>query len=371
MVIMRTELLKERRLLSHRDARMSTDQIGSIHIPPVAVYAWLVFRLYHRNALLSAILILAFAAGAFAQNGDTADTIRIDSDLVNLQVSVLGQDPLKPPNFLQQRDFVVLDDDTPQEISFFAAADSPFDLVLVLDLSGSTANKLKMIRKSAKRFVEACRPMDRIAVITFAEDLEVVSPLTSDHKVLEHEIDDISRLTDGTRFWDAMRFVFEKIVAPGQSSRRTAIVIMTDGVDNALPDVTGPGSQSTFEELVNLEERSDAIVFPVYLDTEKEEVQKRRTPASAYVSAKAQLAQLAEISGTSVRKANKLADLESVYEQIIRDLGTVYSIGYRPTNVTRDGKWHKITVNLVDRSELTARTRTGYYAGALASTTPK
>lgn len=316
-----------------------------------------------------ALLLVGLPTFIRAQVPDSPDTIRIDSDLVNLQVSVLSHDPLKPPVPLQQSDFVVLDDGAPQQIAFFAAADEPFDLVLVLDLSGSTSNKLGMIRKSAKKFVEACRPMDRIAVVTFAEDLEVVSSLTSDHKALKHDIDDIERLSDGTNFWDALRFVFDKIVS--RSSRRTAIVLMTDGVDNALPDVAGPGSQTTFEELITQVQHSDVITFPVYLDTEKQEVEKRHTPASAYVTAKAQLAQLAVVSGTVVHKASKLQDLETIYGQIIRDLGTVYSIGYRPVNNTRDGRWHRVAVNLVDKPELSARTRSGYFAAAIASTSPK
>jgi len=324
-----------------------------------------------KGIFLAVVVLLALAMSVFAQTADPADTIRIDSDLVNLQVSVLSHDPLKPATSLQQRDFQVFDDGTPQEISFFGAADAPFDLVLLLDLSGSTANKLKMIRKSAKRFVEACRPMDRIAIVTFSENLEVVSPLSSDHKVLERDIDDIERLSAGTNFWDALRHVFEKIVGPGQSSRRTAVVVMTDGVDNALPDVEGEGSRTTFEELANMARRSEAIIFPVFLDTEKEEVKRHSTPAEAYVLARAQLARLAEISGTVVHRAAELSDLESVYEQIIRDLGTVYSIGYRPANNTRNGKWHKVSVALADRPELAARTRGGYYAGALTAITPK
>jgi VWFA-related protein len=324
-----------------------------------------------KSVWLGVVLVLCLSGALSAQTEEPAETIRIESDLVNLQVSVLGHDPLKPPNFLQQQDFLVFDDGTPQEISFFEAADAPFDLVLVLDLSGSTSNKLKMIRKSAKRFVAACRPADRVAVVSFAENLEIVSPLTSDHKMLSRDIDDIERLSNGTNYWDALRYVFERIVRPGQSSRRTAVVLMTDGVDNALPDVPGSGSITTFEELTNVAEHSDAVLVPIYLDTEKEEVKRKSSPASAYASAREQLARLAEISGTVVRKANKLEDLANIYEQIIRDLGTVYSIGYRPANTNKDGKWHKLGVSLVNRPELSARTRSGYYAGALATTTPK
>ena len=71
--------------------------------------------------------------------------MRIESDLVDLKVNVLGLAPETPAPLLEQKDFQVLEDGAPQEISFFAAADAPFDLVLLLDLSGSTAGKLKML----------------------------------------------------------------------------------------------------------------------------------------------------------------------------------------------------------------------------------
>jgi hypothetical protein len=46
---------------------------------------------------------------------------------------------------------------------------------------------------------------------------------------------------------------------------------MTDGVDNALPDVYGEGSQATtFEQLVEATRRSDTIVLPIYLETERD-----------------------------------------------------------------------------------------------------
>jgi VWFA-related protein len=283
---------------------------------------------------------------------------------------VLGHGPLKAPDPLQQRDFLVFDEGTPQQIAFFAAAAAPFDLVLLLDLSGSTADKLKLIRKSSIRFVETARPLDRIAIVTFTASLQIVSPLTSDHEKLRRAIDDIEKPSGGTNFWDALRYVLETIAQTSQASRRSATVVMTDGVDNALPDVAGEGSRTTFDELLNIAERSDAVIFPVYLDTEREEVKRHRATQSAYVTARAQLAQLAETSGTVVHRANKLTDLESIYDQIIRDLGTVYSIGYRPANNARDGKWHKIRVGLVNHPELGARTRSGYYAKELRSGSP-
>jgi len=113
-----------------------------------------------------------------AQAPDSTDTIRIDSDLVNLNVSVLSKTPVQGVAPLQQKEFAVFENGAPQEVSFFASAEAPFDLVLLLDLSGSTAKKIDLIRKSSKRFVEAARPGDRIAIVTFAAEVQVVSPLT-------------------------------------------------------------------------------------------------------------------------------------------------------------------------------------------------
>jgi hypothetical protein len=103
------------------------------------------------------------------------DVLRIDTDLVNLNVSVFNRKGAQVPASLQQKDFAVLDNGEPQEISFFASNDAPFDLVLLLDLSGSTSDKIGLIRKSARRFVDAARPGDRIAILTFTADILLVS----------------------------------------------------------------------------------------------------------------------------------------------------------------------------------------------------
>lgn len=297
-----------------------------------------------------------------AQTPEPTDTIRIDSDLVNISVSVFSRNSLPSKAALEVKDFVVFENGTPQEISFFASADTPFDLVLLLDLSGSTADKIKLIRKSAKRFVEATRPGDRVAIVTFTADVQVAALLTLDHEALKAGIDQIEKPRGGTNFWDALRFVLEHIVGQSRAEgRRSAVVVMTDGVDNALPDVFGDGSVTIFAELIEIVRRSETIVLPVYLDTEKEAV-KHGTPRSAYALAQHQLAELASESGNPVYQARKVEDLNGVYARVIHDLSTIYSLGYRPTNRARDGSWRTVSVQLVGHPELASRSRRGYYA---------
>jgi VWFA-related protein len=142
--------------------------------------------------------------------------------------------------------------------------------------------------------------------------------------------------------------------------RRSAVVVMTDGVDNALPKVYGDGSTTSFEELLKIVQLSDTIVLPIYLDTEKEQ-DKRGMITEAYAMARQQLAMLAAESGNLIYQARKVKDLEGVYDQVMRDLSTVYSIGYRPTNHARDGSWRGVTVQLLKHPELAVRVKHGYY----------
>lgn len=310
--------------------------------------------------LRTAFLVLLFSSIVVAQ--DPVETIRIDSDLVDLKVSVLGFAPNNPPPSLAPRDFLVLEDGVPQEITFFAAADTPFDLILLLDLSGSNSKNLKMIRNSAKRFVDAARDVDRIALVTFTDRPALYSTFSLDRKKLKRTIDEMDDAVGGTNFWDSMDWVLHDLVAHGSGLRRSAIVVMTDGVDNALPGVAGPGSRLPFEELLERIRNSESIVFPIYLDTEEENVKKFHTPREAYALARDQLAQIANVCGTPMYKAARLSDLDAVYAQVVRDLSTVYSIGYSPTNRSLDGKWRSLEVLLMKRADLFARTKRGYYA---------
>ncbi|HUE81685.1 MAG TPA: VWA domain-containing protein [Pyrinomonadaceae bacterium] len=308
------------------------------------------------------VVICVAAGGCLAQTAEPDETIRIDTNLVDLKVRVtsLNREGHKP--LLEQEDFQVFENGEAQEISFFAAADAPFDLVLLIDLSGSTAEKIKLIRRSAKAFVEATRPTDRVGIVTFSDTIQIISNLSVDRLLLKRLIDRIEKPVGGTNFWDSLNYVFGTMLSTQESSRRSAVIVMTDGVDNALPDVFGDGSQIGFTELLVKVRDSAAIVFPIYLDTEKEQVRRDRRMAATYSIARDQLAELADACGTVVYRANKLKDLEKVYQHVIRDIATVYSIGYSPSNPQRDGGWRSVSVRVRDKPGVAVHTKPGYYA---------
>ena len=312
---------------------------------------------------LASLLLLVMANVSRSQ--DPIETIRIDSDLVDLKVSVLNASKSAAPSLLEQKDFLVLEDGKPQDIAFFAAADVPFDLVLLLDLSGSNSKKLKMIKQSARRFVDSARPVDRIALVTFTDRPTLYSSFTLDRKKLKQSIDEIDDASGGTNLWDALNYVLEDMVIHGPTSRRSAIVLMTDGIDNALPGVPGNGSEITFEALMQTIRESETIIFPIYLDTEEEvvkDIKRLHVSRENYSMAREQLGRIAATCATTLYKAVKLSDLDQLYGQVIRDLSTVYSVGYRPSNRILDGKWRSVEVQLPQRPDLMARTKRGYFA---------
>src|SRR3989440_8759198 len=297
-----------------------------------------------------------------ASSNDDVDVVRVDTNLVSLNVSVYATKLRTEVAKLEQKDFTITEDGHPQEISFFATTEVPFDLVLLLDLSGSTSDKRDLIRKSTKKFIEAARPSDRIAIVAFADDVWIVSPLTVDRAKLMSAANQIAG-GGGSHVWDALEFTLDQALGSATSPRRRAIVFMTDGVDNALQGGTA-GSSISYADLLESVRKHDALIVPIYLDTEDRDSDSflgdmgRR----AYENARNTLAVLAYESGGLYYSARKVEDLNGVYEQVIEDLSKVYSLGYRSTNEKRDGSWRTVNIEITAHSDLKKRERPGYYA---------
>ena len=285
------------------------------------------------------------------------EVVRVEANLVSLNVSVYSNKLKKHVSTLGQKDFAVFEDGREEAVTFFATTDVPFDLVLLLDLSGSTAGKRDLIRQTTRRFVEAARPADRLAVVTFSDYVQVISPLTGDRRRLLESVSKIEG-TGGSHVWDALKFTLDRVVGPKENERRRAVVMMTDGADNALMGFGGPGSKIQYGDLLEAVRQTDTLVIPIYLDTEHDDPLSKRV----YESARRTLSMLADESGGLYYKARRLEDLEGVYGQVIADLGKVYSLGYKPTNDRRDGLWREVSIRIRDRPDLSARARPGYYA---------
>ena len=291
---------------------------------------------------------------------DPGDVIKTETSLVSLNVSVFNSKSKLFVGSLTKDDFRVLENNQEQTVTYFASTDVPFDLVLLVDLSGSTTEKRDLIKKSTLRFIEAARPADKLAIVTFSDTPTVISPLTLDRAQLAASVVNMEGV-GGSNVYDAVKFALDEVVGPKSLERRRAVVLMSDGVDGALMGFDPPHrSKTSFAELVEQVRQTDVLIVPIYLDTEESD--GNRYIKEQYENARRTLNLLANESGGTYYRARKISDLNGVYEQVINDLGKVYSLGYKPTNAMRDRSWRWVKVSIANRADLVARTRPGYYA---------
>jgi VWFA-related protein len=289
-----------------------------------------------------------------------SDAIVLTSSLVSMNVSVTDRAG-KTLAGLKKEDFKIAENGEEQAVDFFAPSTAPFNLVLLLDLSGSITDKIEVVKSAALHFLDVVGPEDKVAVVTFTRDVTVISNLTNNRDLLRKRIKAIKKPEGGTAFYEAMWFTLVDTLR-GTEGQRNAIVVMSDGVDNSLERFNPAHSRVSFDQLARRLQGSDCIMFPIYLDTEYEEVFERGNSSSeSYAVARDQLAHIADITGGRLFQAQHPEDLAGVYNQVAEALRTVYSVGYYPTNGQRDGTFRRVSIG-VDKAGVVVRSRKGYYA---------
>lgn len=297
-----------------------------------------------------------------SQDVTEGDVIRVDSQLVTLNVSVIDRNTNRGVVGLTKSDFKLFENGAEQEILQFDSSSAPFDLVLLIDLSGSTRDVVKLIRAAALRFINAARPSDRIGVIAFAGQTQVISPLTLDRQTLRQRVSAVDTAPVGdTKLYDATDFALTRSIQDSKNARRTAIILMSDGLDNSIPGVQGEGSKLPYKELLNSLQESDGVLYTLWLNTEYESLSPLDTQPEAFDAAHDRMKEMADTGGGVFYEVERLEDLAGAYERVVADLGTVYSLAYRPLDKVRDGKWRAIKVNIA-RPATVARGKRGYYA---------
>ena len=311
-------------------------------------------------------------------------SLKLETHLINLNVSATDNTGKAIPD-LKQGDFSVYEDGVKQQISFFSPERSPFNLVLLIDLSGSMKDEIELIKETAIHFLDVIGTQDSVAVVTFSTDVTVISHLTKDRDDLRESIDWMLAPAGGTAFYDALGYAlveeFRKV-----KRERNAVIAITDGEDNILQanlvgklrpgSLRGPaaGSFLTFEELLDGATESDTLIYPIHLNpTPPQPIIPANIPSAAQSQsplvqvqsemteiATKQLHSLADASGGRFYHANRISDLHGVFDQVAAELRTVYSMAYTPTNLNYDGRFRKIQVQ-VNKPGVAIRTRPGYY----------
>jgi VWFA-related protein len=326
---------------------------------------------------------------------DPGDVIRVNTTLVTLPVSVMDRDGRYVPN-LRKEDFRILEDGTEQEVAFFSSFDKPFSVVLMIDTSNSTRFRLEDIHEAAITFINQLRPDDRVMIVSFDDDIKVLSDFSVDRGRLTRAIQR-AHTGDGTRLYDAVDMVMNQRLS--QVSGRKAVVLFTDGVDTT-------SRRATYESNVLDSEELDALIYPVQYDTFSDvgggaptwpgartddifgqilggifgggRVGRRGgvagTSRREYEMANRYLQDLSARTGARKYQADSIQNLATAFSNIAEELRRQYSIGYYPKRAPHQGERRQIRVR-VNRPNLAVRTRDSYVfkqdAGIAAQDAPQ
>jgi len=337
------------------------------------------------------------------------DVLKIDATLIDVPVVVSNRNNQYIPT-LTRKDFVIYEDGVQQEISFFASQEVPFHVALLLDTSGSTRDSLPDIQAAALEFVNQLRYDDRVMVIAFDSEVEVLCEFTSDRDRLRHAI--YSARTGGsTKLYEAVYLAISERLKSIKG--RKAIVLLTDGEDTASKSVT-------YQEAVDIVAESDTLVYaisypsselgpsnpypspypnpnppgrspwpfptplPIPIPPPRDRYPRDRHPeprdrrpwpvsenwaaapqvkdpmTSRKLSTKRFLEDITQNSGGDLYFANSIRDLPAVLGTIAAELRHVYLLGYYPSNAITNGKYRRIKVRVPEHGDLIVRHKFGY-----------
>lgn len=308
---------------------------------------------------------------ATSTNSDE-EVLKIDTNLISIPVTIATKNGVYVPS-LSKGNFQIFEDGKEQEIAYFGTTDKPFTAILLLDVSGSTSLKIEQIQDGAISFVKQMLPQDKVMVIEFDSGVKTLLEYSSDKNVLEAAIRKL-RFGGGTSLYDAVDRTLERELKKVEGKK--AIVLFTDGVDTT--------SRSTYERSLSLAVESEAVIFPIYLNTYLDSIgigggngpmtapailgipgmgggtQQIGATRAEYALGRRYLQDLANATGGRIyRPDNSSAGLNAAFEGIAEELRSQYEVGYYPASEGKSGDVKKIKIR-INRPNLIIRGRDSY-----------
>jgi VWFA-related protein len=238
---------------------------------------------------------------------------------------------------MKESDFTVYENGVQREVAKVVPTTEPFNLVLLLDVSGSVEERIEFIRKAARDFLRTASPQDRIAIISFRNDIQVISDFSTDRSMLSRKLDEIDA-GGATALYDALGYVLADTVKKLRGER-TAVVILSDGDDNK--------SFVPFPAILEAITESGALIYPLYIPSglipeasvPKPEVTidpLRTRYLTLTTRAHEEGQKLAQVSGGVYYPIRHLEELQRAYDDVVVQLRTAYTITYA-SNVNPSG----------------------------------
>ena len=294
-------------------------------------------------------------------------TIRVPVNLVDVLFTVLNRRN-KLVSDLEQKDFRVLDDNTPQDIRYFSKqSDLPLRIGMLLDTSNSIRDRLKFEQDAANNFLFSVlrRNKDEAFVMTFDDEPEILQTFTGDTGALRDKILR-TRAGGGTAVYDAIFDACVKELShpprpPGDQPDvvRRVMILISDGEDNL--------STHTRAEAIEMAQRTSVVIYTISTSTQwvtLDDPGKERTGNRKYQLTEGDkvLQDLADETGGRPFYPYHVDDLDQSFQDIGEELRNQYSLAYNPSNHQLDGRYHKIKIEIPGEKGYQVRARRGYYA---------
>ena len=252
----------------------------------------------------------------------------VTPQLMRVNASVTDRNGRAIPG-MRNADFSVYEDGALRNIVDVSPANEPFNLVLLLDVSGSVEERIDFIRKAARDFLRTASPQDRISIISFHDDIQIISDFSRDRALLSKKLDELDA-GGATALYDALGYTLVQTLKPLRGER-TAIVVMSDGDDNR--------SFVPFPAILEATIESGALVYPLYVPSGLIPESSVPTPAltvdpmrTKYLTittrAAEEGAKLAQVSGGVFYSIKRLDDLQKAYDDVVAQMRTAYTITY-------------------------------------------
>jgi VWFA-related protein len=317
---------------------------------------------------------------------DEDDVVRVDTTLVTVPVSVVDRQGRFIPN-LKKEDFTLTENGVDQSIAYFEPAEKPFTVALLLDTSASTHFHLSEIRDAAIEFAKQLRPQDRVLVVSFNDEVLLLTEATNDQTLIESAIEVNANTGSSTRLYDAVDLTIRERL--NKIKGRKAIVLFTDGVDTSSQQADYLSTLREVEEL-------DALIYPIQYDTTdylnamqnagtvtvvttrpgifgpRTSTQTYNVPMNNggaplpgatkadYDRADHYLHSLADKTGGRLYQANDTKQLADAFAKIAEELRRQYTLGYYPKNANAtEGDRRQIRVK-VNQSNVAVKARDSY-----------
>jgi len=247
---------------------------------------------------------------------------------------------------MNEKDFTVYENGIERTVTEVETTSEPFNLVLLLDVSGSVEERLDFIRKAARDFLNTASRQDRIAIISFRDDIQVISDFSTDRRILSRSLEDITA-GSATALYDALAYTLSDTLKPLRGER-TAVVVLSDGDDNK--------SFVPFPALLEATIESGALIYPLYVPSgliPESSVPRPETSVdplrSRYLTlttrAEEDGRKLASVSGGVYYPIHRLEQLQQAYNDVVRQLRTAYSITYASNSTPSGSRRLRVRTN--------------------------